>query len=47
MIILYALLKGETEIKFGSNPDPKVRFRLVDLNKDGSISFDEFGLAFG
>ena len=34
-------------MKFGNNPDPEVRFHLVDLNKDGSITFDEFNFVFG
>ena len=40
-------MKGDTEIEFGKNTDPEVRFNLVDLNKDGFITYDEFCLAAG
>ena len=40
-------MKVGTEIKFGNNPDPNVRFLWVDRNKDGSITFDEFSFVFG
>ena len=31
----------------GNNPDPNVRFNWADLDKDGSIAFDEFNFVFG
>ena len=40
----YELLKGDTEIL---SSDPNVRFGLVDLNKDRSITFDEFSFVIG
>ena len=43
----YAYLKGGAEFKFGNKADPDKMFRLVDLNKDGSITFDEFSSMFG
>ena len=44
---LYWYSKGDTEINFGNNRDPNVRFNWVDLNKDRSITFDEFSFALG
>ena len=48
--VIYLYLKGDTEINFGNNPDPDIadmRFHWIDLNKDGSITFDEFSFVFG
>ena len=47
--VIYLYLKGDAEINFGNNPDADIadmRFHWIDLNKDGSIIFDEFSFQF-